>query len=142
MLPTEQREFFGLVQRCLSDYLKPPTPADLEAWWATCRVFTLADVDGVLKAHQMDPEDGRRAPRPIDVKRRLSVKRPAEGRCDLSHGDCTVEELQAYWAQRDVYAKRVAASPSVKNTAHAISLKHGSKPWGGSYAGKSAEDLI
>lgn len=73
MIPTEQPRFFDLVNQALAAYVKAPTGGELEAWWATCRHFTFDDVDRVLKAHTEDPDDGKRAPRPIDVKRRLGA---------------------------------------------------------------------
>jgi hypothetical protein len=87
----------------------------------TCRVFTLHDVERALAAHQMDPDDGKRAPRPIDVKRRLVsgvVERP--------------KQADPHFAERIAqHYERSIRSPSVVATAHAIALRHGNKPWQG-----------
>src|SRR5206468_3302073 len=71
MFPHEQPLFFALVQRTLGEYVKTPTTGELEAWWATCRRFSFADVGRALQGHSEDPDDGKRAPRPVDVRRRL-----------------------------------------------------------------------
>jgi hypothetical protein len=71
MMPSEQGEFFVLVTAALGEYVKTPSGAELEAWWASCRHLSLEDVERALKAHAASEEDGKRAPRPIDVKRRI-----------------------------------------------------------------------
>jgi hypothetical protein len=120
MLPTEQPGFFKLVTSALAAYVKQPTPAELEAWWGTCRVFTLKDVDRALAAHTMDSDDGKRAPRPIDVKRRL-VSGVVER--DRPQADPHMEERIARHREQSIRA------PSVVNTAWDIAKRHGDRPW-------------
>lgn len=133
MLPHDQDKLFALVTDTLAAYAKVPTAQELGAWWATCRMFTLHDVERSLAAHQMDNDDGKRAPRPIDVKRRLvsgAVERP---RTEDPH---FAERLEAYRLQ-------AIRSPAVVACAHAIALRHGNRPWQGSYAAaKSASDVV
>jgi hypothetical protein len=71
MMSVEQAKFVGLVAESLAQYSKAPTAAEVEAWWVTCKRFSFSDVERALGEHSMNEEDGRRAPRPIDVKRRL-----------------------------------------------------------------------
>jgi len=71
MITAEQPKFVELVTEALAQYTKAPTAAELEAWWITCKRFTIADVERALRDHSVDSEEGKRAPRPIDVKRRL-----------------------------------------------------------------------
>lgn len=73
MMTMEQARFFEVVREALGAYVKAATPLELESWWGTCRQFSLDDVERALKSHCDDGEDGKRAPRPIDVKRRLAV---------------------------------------------------------------------
>ena len=72
MVPTEQPAFVELVGNALGLYGKPLAPAELDAWWRACRSMSLLDVRRTLDAHAADPEDGKRAPRPVDVFRRVS----------------------------------------------------------------------
>lgn len=120
MLRTEQPQFLEVVRNTLAEYLKPATAQELEAWWMTCKVFTLRDVQRALAAHAMDSDDGKRAPRPIDVKRRLisgateTTDRPVDPNYE--------ERLAKYRAD-------CIRSPAVVNCAHAIALRHGNRPW-------------
>jgi hypothetical protein len=91
MLPTEQPAFFALVSGVFGDYLKQPTTFELEAWWNGCRTFALSDVERALKAHQQDAKDGKHPPRPMDVKRHLSVATSDSATCaatDMAAGRC------------------------------------------------------
>lgn len=91
MLPTDQPRFFDLISAVSADYLKQPSTFELESWWAGCKGFSLADVDRALRAHQADERDGKHAPKPMDVKRRLSVASSDSNRCAASDttGRCT-----------------------------------------------------
>ena len=71
MITPEQPKFAEVVSEALAQYAKRPTAADIEDWWVTCKRFSLADVERGLREHSDHEEDGKRAPRPIDVKRRL-----------------------------------------------------------------------
>lgn len=81
MMPDEQPLFFALVTRALGEYVKAAAPAELEAWWGTCKRFGLMDLERAFKAHAEDDEDGKRAPRPIDIKRRLAQGTMDRQRC-------------------------------------------------------------
>ena len=121
MLPTEQPEFVRLIQRTMAEYLKAPSAAELEAWWDVCRSLSLASIESAMKAHAVDPEDGKRAPRPIDIKRRLVTRRPSDAP-DFKTVDEDSPRMRAY-------RQACISSPAVVNTAHAIALKLGNRPW-------------
>lgn len=125
MMPDEQDRFFALVNRALADYVRQPSEDELEAWWVACRRFPFDDVVRALKAHENDPEEGKRAPRPIDVKRRLFV-RIEGGRPEAGREPIFVDPNSVAYIER---IKRDARSPAVVNTAHAIALRHGNRPW-------------
>jgi hypothetical protein len=90
VFPTEQDAFYELVAEALGLYAKTPTPADLELWWRACRGLSLADVDRALKAHADHPEDGKRAPRPVDVTRRVKAGARTGSQCSArdATGQC------------------------------------------------------
>lgn len=73
MLPTEQGKFFEAVTRSLSAYGRFPEQRDLEAWWHECRSMTLEGLEAALKSHRDDPDRGERAPRPVDITRRMKT---------------------------------------------------------------------
>lgn len=123
MLPTDQPKFFALVNVSLAGYVKQPSAQELEAWWSVCRVFTLNDVERALGAHTMDSDDGKRAPRPIDVKRRL-----VSGVTERSR----VPADPHFEARLARHREQSIRSPSVVNTAWDIAKRHGSRPWQGS----------
>lgn len=81
MLPTEQPRFFELVADALAEYTKRPDQAELEAWWTTCKGLALADVERALKAHADHHDDGKRAPRPVDIRRRVAAGSAEGSRC-------------------------------------------------------------
>lgn len=122
MMSMQRDEFTAAVTAALAEYVKAPTAAELDAWWGTCRVFSLEDVVRSLKAHAMDPDDGKRAPRPIDVKRRLVSPRRGESEPNVRPLDPESERMRAY-------RQACISSPSVRATAHAIALRHGDRPW-------------
>lgn len=119
MLRTEQEQFFAVVTEALAGYVKTPTQAELEAWWAVCRVFTLRDVQRALAAHTMDSDEGKRAPRPIDVKRRLASGVMERERHEDPHA---AERHARHLAQ-------CIRSPVVVSIAWDIALRHGNRPW-------------
>lgn len=169
----EREKFCGLVIDVLTKYAKPPSAGDLEAWWGACRTLELGDVERALSEHCDHPDEGKRAPRPIDVIRRVrsgsssqastcAAKDPLAGACRypgiFSDGTTGGEHWYCPWHREDrvgeaaakfiemshstpyakAAAKRVARlqeaathSPSVLNTAHAIALRHGDRPWQG-----------
>lgn len=122
MLPTEQPKFFALVTTTLAAYVKQPTAPELEAWWGICRVFTMHDIQRALAAHQVDSDEGKRPPRPIDVKRRLISGVVERERPPVDPNFS--ERLARYHADS-------IRSPAVVNTAWAIALRHGNRPWQG-----------
>lgn len=81
MFPTEQTRLFELVIARLAQYVKSPSPGELEAWWTTCRPFALHDVERALDSHEGDEKTNKHAPRPFDVKARLSVSSSDSARC-------------------------------------------------------------
>jgi hypothetical protein len=122
MLRDEQPRLWEVVTLAIGEYAKRPTADELEQWWATCRVFSLDAVERALKAHAMDSDDGKRAPRPVDVKRRLAVPQRDHGGREFAPVDENSERMRAY-------RQACISSPSVVNTAHAIALKLGNRPW-------------
>lgn len=123
MMPDEQDRFFGIITRALGEYVREPSEGEFESWWAVCRHYPLDDVKAALKAHELDPDDGKRAPRPIDIKRRLY--RPSAPEPDQRAREPVDSNSVSFIEQ----VKREARSPSVVNTAHAIALRHGNRPW-------------
>lgn len=81
MLPTEQPEFFATVNQALAGYMKFPTPNELEAWWRECRGLSLDDVKAAIHSHRDDPDRGERAPRPIDITRRMRSHDASKTQC-------------------------------------------------------------
>lgn len=71
MLPTEQARFFQVVAEQLGAYGKHPQQSDLEAWWRECRGMSIDALEAAFKVHRDDQERGERAPRPVDVTRRM-----------------------------------------------------------------------
>ncbi len=91
MLPAEQPRLYELVTEALTLYDRAPTNEQLLAWWMACKVFAMHDVERALKAHQDDADDGKRAPRPIDVVRKLRSGTTAGSGCaavDAVAGRC------------------------------------------------------
>ena len=171
MMAVEREKLAAVVSAALGAYSKAITPAEMEGWWGRCRDFSLADIERALKDHEDDPDDGKRAPRPVDVTRRLRAgtrtgsgcaARGVAGACqypgifsDDTHGSSTwwcpwhVRERSGPEAERwlqvshDVPYETAAAkraermrgeatrTPGVVETAHAIALRHGNKPWQG-----------
>lgn len=81
MYPTEQARFFETINQALGAYGKFPERRELEAWWGECRSLTLEGLQVALKAHRDDPDRGERAPRPVDLTRRLKTGNRDEQRC-------------------------------------------------------------
>jgi hypothetical protein len=121
MLRDEQPRLFEVVVAALAEYTKTPSTQELEQWWMTCRVFSLDAVERALKAHAVDPDDGKRAPRPVDVKRRLVIAAP--------RSDVQREGLDPDSPRMVAYRAQCIRSPSVRKTAQAIALRHGNRPW-------------
>ncbi len=175
MMPVEQARLFALVTETLAEYVKTPTAAELEAWWSSCRNLELREVERALKSHAADEDDGKRAPRPVDVKRRVSYGAHGGGGCavngcrfpgvfsDGTSGDgpwyCPWHREErggsegARWTEisqradpEEAFRKRIerlhadgCRSLSVVNTAHAIALVHGNRPWREGGEGFAAE---
>ena len=81
MLPTEQARFFETINRFLSAYGKFPEQRELEGWWIECKGLSLDALESALKSHKGDQERGERAPRPIDITRRMKAGARDAQRC-------------------------------------------------------------
>lgn len=90
MLPTEQARFFEIITHALGAYGKFPERRELEAWWGECRGLTLDALEVGLKSHRDDPDRGEKAPRPVDITRRLKTGNRDATRCAVSdaNGHC------------------------------------------------------
>lgn len=73
MLATDQARFLQVVTEALRAYGKKPEKVDLEDWWHECRGLSIEALEAALKAHKDDPERGERAPRPVDITRRMKA---------------------------------------------------------------------
>lgn len=71
MMGVERERFSALVNSTLAGYSKTVTQVEADGWWAKCRDFDFLDIQRALKAHEEEPDDGKRAPRPVDISRRL-----------------------------------------------------------------------
>lgn len=114
MLPTEQVRFAGMIQRALGAYGKFPDQRELEAWWLECRGLTVDALETALKSHRDDPDRGERAPRPVDITRRMKTgSRNAQscaamdttGQCQypgiFSEGTAGEGPWYCYWHRQD-----------------------------------------
>lgn len=81
MLPTEQVEFFRSVQDTLGAYGKHPEQRELDAWWRECKALSLEALKVAFKSHREDPDRGERAPRPVDITRRMKAGAADARRC-------------------------------------------------------------
>lgn len=84
MLPAEKARFFEIVQASLNGYAKFPDERELEAWWNECQGLTLDALQTAFKAHKDDPDRGEKAPRPVDITRRLKTGRRDDRRCSAT----------------------------------------------------------
>lgn len=81
MLPTEQDQFFKLIADALGDYAKSPTEDELKFWWKGCKGLSIPDIERALRAHGESPDEGKRAPRPIDIIRKVNAGAKAGQQC-------------------------------------------------------------
>ena len=91
MLPTDRGAFAKLIARNLGAYAKAPTPDEIGMWFDQLERFTADDIGRALEAHANHPDDGKRAPRPIDVIRHLRSGSTGSGSCsavDAVEGRC------------------------------------------------------
>ena len=91
MLPTERGAFAKLIARHLGAYAKSPTPDEIGMWFDQLDDFAIVDIGRALEAHVQHPDDGKRAPRPIDVIRSLRSGSTGSEACaavDAVHGRC------------------------------------------------------
>lgn len=84
MLPTDQPRLFEAVTAILAAYGKQPTKSDLESWWAECKGLTFDAFEAAIKSHKADPDRGERAPRPVDVSRRMKAGNQNAARCSAT----------------------------------------------------------
>lgn len=91
MLPTEQTRFIEVVQQELGAYGKTPEQRELEAWWRECKGLSIDALEAAFKSHRADSDRGERAPRPVDITRRMKTGARDAQRCaatDVVHGQC------------------------------------------------------
>lgn len=81
MLPDEREGFMEVVTRALAAYGKHPNGEEFEAWWYECRGLSLEAVRAAFSAHKDDPDRGERAPRPVDLTRRMKTGQRDASRC-------------------------------------------------------------
>ena len=81
MLPSDHDEFVELVTKALAGYARRPSADDLEDWWDKCHRLSLEGLRAAFKAHEDDPERGERAPRPVDITRRMKAGSSDALRC-------------------------------------------------------------
>lgn len=170
MSPIEQSAFFQVVTEGLALYAREPSEKELLAWWSACKQFAMADVRRALASHSDDADEGKRAPRPIDIVRKIESGSSSGGsQCAASDftGRCQYpgifsdgtsgegpwfcpwhrEERNGPDASRWIETSRKVPwevarqkridrmnaegtrTPGVVNTAHAIALRHGDRPW-------------
>lgn len=63
----------------------------VDTWYSALKAFDLARIRTAIRDHMDHPEDGKRAPRPVDIWRRLSHGGGKGSRCSatsLVHGRC------------------------------------------------------
>lgn len=72
MLPTDRDAFATTLTSALGMYDREANDATVDTWMATLKAFDLARVRSALKDHMEHAEDGKRAPRPVDIWRRLT----------------------------------------------------------------------
>lgn len=84
MLHTERGAFAKLIARQLGAYAKSPTPDEIGMWFDQLERFTLEDIGRALESHANQSDDGKRAPRPIDVIRALRSGASGSEACSVS----------------------------------------------------------
>lgn len=84
MLHTERGAFAKLIARHLGAYAKSPTPDEIGMWFDQLERFVLDDIGRALEAHANHADDGKRAPRPIDVIRHLRSGSTGMETCSVS----------------------------------------------------------
>lgn len=92
MLPTDRDALAKTITSALGMYDREANDATIDTWMATLKAFDLERVRSALRDHMEHAEDGKRAPRPVDIWRRLShgggkgsqcgAVAPDVGRCD------------------------------------------------------------
>lgn len=90
MLPTDRGAFAKLIARHLGAYAKSPTPDEIGMWFDQLERFTLDDIGRALESHEQHADDGKRAPRPIDVVRILRSGASGGDKCAVTgaNGRC------------------------------------------------------
>lgn len=91
MLPTDRGAFAKLIARSLGAYAKSPTPDEIGMWFDQLERFTLDGIERALETHTQHADDGKRAPRPIDVIRALRSGSTGSEDCaytDAASGRC------------------------------------------------------
>lgn len=92
MLPTDRDALRQTLTSALGMYDRDASDEAVDTWLSALKAFDLARVRSAIRDHMDHPEDGKRAPRPVDIWRRLShgggkgsqcgVVAPDIGRCE------------------------------------------------------------
>lgn len=92
MHPTDREDLRTALASALGMYDREITDDGLDTWMASLKAFDLETVRVAIRAHMEADDEGKRAPRPVDIWRRLtsgggkgtqcSAVSVANGRCD------------------------------------------------------------
>lgn len=72
MLDTDRDELRKALTSALGMYDRDITDDALDTWMSALRYYPIERVRNAIKAHMESADDGKRAPRPVDIWRRLS----------------------------------------------------------------------
>jgi len=72
MLDTDREELRQALASALGMYDRAVTDDALDTWMNALRYYPIDRVRAAIKAHMEHADDGKRAPRPVDIWRRLS----------------------------------------------------------------------
>lgn len=107
MLPHDQDELLDAVTSTLALYSKKLTAEDQATWWSACRAFSLEDVRRVLRDLAADPAEGKFAPKPIDVKRRIEAE---QGAANAGPATCAASGAAGRCAYPGIFSDSVTGS--------------------------------
>lgn len=73
MHASDRQDLRTALESSLGMYARDLTEDDLDTWMASLKAFDLERVRSALREHMEHADDGKRAPRPVDVWRRLTT---------------------------------------------------------------------